>query len=65
MDRVNKLLPKVLETAEKELGYSLPKVKIVNTRAYVQNNYYELIVLLPLIGVGVGIQFTQVDCVIY
>ena len=41
MDRVNKLLPKVLETAEKELGYSLPKVKIVNTRAYVQNNYYD------------------------
>ena len=41
MDRVNKLLPKVFETAEKELGYSLPKVKIVNTRAYVQNNYYD------------------------
>ena len=40
MDRVNKLLPKVLETAEKELGYSLPKVKIVNTRAYVLGSIY-------------------------
>lgn len=60
-DRANKLLPKVLEIAEKELGYNLPEVKIVNVNAYAQGNFYEEDYTIQLGGVFVDAIISKKD----